>query len=165
MLLATPTRLPQRIAIFIVPKFSMMDFTAVIEAQRIANRMSARQLYSWHILSKDGRPVVASNGIPIAPEAALAEAWRYDLLIVSAGIEGHLYDDKEVFAQLRRIARRGMDIGAMNLGSYLLARSGLLDGYRCTVHWENLSGFTEAFPQLEVTSCLLYTSPSPRDTR
>ena len=29
---------------------------------------------------------------------------------------------------------------------------GLLDGYRCTVHWENLSGFIEEFPQLEVTS-------------
>jgi transcriptional regulator GlxA family with amidase domain len=45
-----------------------------------------------------------------------------------------------------------MDIGAVNLGSYLLARAGLLDGYRCTVHWENLSGFTEAFPHLEATS-------------
>ena len=86
------------------------------------------------------------------PEAPLAEAVRYDLLIVSAGIDGHLYEDKEVFAQLRRIARRGMDIGALTLGSYLLARAGLLDGYRCTVHWENLSGFIEEFPQLEVTS-------------
>jgi transcriptional regulator GlxA family with amidase domain len=152
MLLATPARLPQRIAIFIVPKFSLMDFAAVIEAQRIANRMSGRELYSWHILSKDGRPVTASNGIAMNAEAPLAEAGRYDQLIVSVGMEGHLYNDKEVFAQLRRIARRGMNIGAMNLGSYLLARSGLLDGYRCTVHWENLSGFMEAFPQLEVTS-------------
>ncbi|HEY2892383.1 MAG TPA: AraC family transcriptional regulator, partial [Dongiaceae bacterium] len=141
MLLATPARLPQRIAIFVVPKFSLMDFAAVIEAQRIANRMSGRELYSWHILSKDGRPVAASNGIAMNAEAPLAEAGRYDQLIVSCGMEGHLYNDKEVFAQLRRIARRGMNIGAMNLGSYLLARSGLLDGYRCTVHWENLSGF------------------------
>ena len=152
MLLATPARLPQRIAIFVVPKFSLMDFAAVIEAQRIANRMSGRELYSWHVLSKDGRPVAASNGIVMNAEAPLAEAGRYDQLIVSAGMEGHAYNDKEVFAQLRRIARRGMNIGAMNLGSYLLARSGLLDGYRCTVHWENLSGFIEAFPQLEVTS-------------
>ena len=76
MLLATPARLPQRIAIFIVPKFSMMDFTAVIEAQRIANRMSGRELYSWHILSKDGRPVAASNGIAMAAEAPLERMFR-----------------------------------------------------------------------------------------
>jgi len=152
MLLATPARLPQRIAIFVVPKFSMMGFACAIEPLRSANRMSGRELYSWHILSKDGKAVTASNGIPVVPEAPLAEAVRYDLLIVSAGIDGHLYEDKEVFAQLRRIARRGMDIGALTLGSYLLARAGLLDGYRCTVHWENLSGFIEEFPQLEVTS-------------
>jgi AraC family transcriptional regulator, glycine betaine-responsive activator len=152
MLLSTPTRLPQRIAIFVVPKFSMMGFACAIEPLRSANRMSGRELYSWHILSKDGKPVTASNGIPVVPEAALADAARYDVLIVSAGIDGHLFHDKEVFAQLRRLARRGMDIGALTLGSYLLARAGLLDGYRCTVHWENLSGFMEAFPKIEVTS-------------
>ncbi|MEA2779794.1 MAG: AraC family transcriptional regulator, glycine betaine-responsive activator [Rhodospirillaceae bacterium] len=152
MLLATPTRLPQRIAIFVVPKFSMMDLAGVIEPLRLANRMSGRELYSWHILSRDGRPVAASNAIELPAEAPLAQGERFDAMIVAAGIDGHLYEDKEIFAQLRRLARRGMDMGAVNLGSYLLARAGLLDGYRCTVHWENLSGFTEAFPQLEVTS-------------
>lgn len=152
MLVATPVRLPQRIAIFLVPKFSMMDFACIIEAMRSANRMSGRLLYSWHILSKDGTAVGASNGVPVQPEAALTQGDRYDVLIAAAGIDGHLYDDREVFALLRRLARRGMDIGAVNLGSYLLARAGLLDGYRCTVHWENLSGFAEAFPHLEATS-------------
>jgi AraC family transcriptional regulator, glycine betaine-responsive activator len=152
MLLATPQRLPQRIAILVVPKFSLMDLAGFVEPLRSANRMSGRELYSWHVLSKDGRPVAASNGIEVPAAASLATAEPYDALIVAAGVDGHLYDDKEVFAQLRRVARRGMDIGAVNLGSYLLARAGLLDGYRCTVHWENLSGFAEAFPQLELTS-------------
>ena len=98
-----------------------------------------------------------SEGAPVFTAALELRAvrcffWLIGFLIVSAGIDGHLYEDKEVYAQLRRIARRGMDMGAETLGSYLLARAGLLDGYRCTVHWENLSGFTEAFPQLEVTS-------------
>jgi transcriptional regulator GlxA family with amidase domain len=152
MLLATPSRLPHRIAIFVVPKFSLMDFAGFIEPLRSANRMSGRQLYTWHVLSKDGRPVASSCGVQVAAEAPLATAEGHDALIVAAGIDGHLYEDKEVAAQLRRLARRGMDIGAVNLGAYLLAKAGLLDGYRCTVHWENLSGFAEAFPQLELTS-------------
>ena len=85
MLLATPARLPQRIAIFVVPKFSMMGFACAIEPLRSANRMSGRELYSWHILSKDGRPVAASNGIAMNAEAPLAEAGRYDQLIVKIG--------------------------------------------------------------------------------
>ena len=135
MLVATPARFPQRIAIFLVAKFAMMDLSSIIEPLRHANRMSGRQLYSWHILSKDGGPVSASSGVTVQAEATLAQGDRYDVLIAAAGIDGHLYDDREVFAQLRRLARRGMDIGAVNLGSYLLARAGLLDGYRCTVHW------------------------------
>jgi transcriptional regulator GlxA family with amidase domain len=56
-----------------------------------------------------------------------------------------------LFAQLRRFDRQGKDIGALCTGSHILARAGLLDGYRCTIHWENLAGFAEDFPQIEAT--------------
>jgi transcriptional regulator GlxA family with amidase domain len=48
--------------------------------------------------------------------------------------------------------RKGVDIGALCTGSYILARAGLLNGYRCTIHWENLPSFVEDFPEIEVTS-------------
>jgi hypothetical protein len=60
-LLSRPARLPEKIAIFLTPDFSMMSFTTVIEAQRIANRMSGRALYGWHVLSRDGLPVSATT--------------------------------------------------------------------------------------------------------
>src|SRR3546814_5479372 len=53
---------------------------------------------------------------------------------------------------LRKADRLGSDIGAICTGSYVLARAGLLDGYRCTIHWENLASFCEDFPDIEVTS-------------
>jgi transcriptional regulator GlxA family with amidase domain len=148
---SVPASLPQPIAFFVVPQFAMMGFTSAIEPLRSANRMSGKRLYSWHILSKDGRPVTASNGIAVLPEAAIADAPAYPTVVVCAGIDAHLYADKSVFAWLRRLERKGADLGAISLGSYVLARAGLLDGYRCTIHWENLASFGEAFPQLEVT--------------
>ncbi len=39
-------------------------------------------------------------------------------------------------------------------GSHVLAHAGLLDGYSCTIHWENLPGFREEFPDIEVTDDL-----------
>ena len=149
-----PPELPHRIAFFLIPQFAMMGFSSAIEPLRSANRMSGRRLYSWHILSKDGAPVMASNGIPVVPEASIAEVTtpgQFSTLVVCAGIDAHLYEDKAVFSWLRRLDRQGIDIGAISLGSYVLARAGLLDGYRCTIHWENLSGFMEAFPHLDVT--------------
>jgi transcriptional regulator GlxA family with amidase domain len=47
-----------------------------------------------------------------------------------------------------------MKLGALCTGSYLLARAGLLDGYRCTIHWENIASLREDFPEVVVTDDL-----------
>ena len=149
---SAPSSLPQRIGFFIVPQFAMMGFSSAIEPLRSANRMSGRTLYSWHILSTDGKPVTASNGIAVVPEGSIADHPPIAALVVCAGLNAHQYEDRQVFNWLRRLDRQGVDLGAISLGPYLLAKAGLLDGYRCTLHWENLASFTEAFPQLDVTS-------------
>jgi transcriptional regulator GlxA family with amidase domain len=58
----------------IVPEFSMMPYTAAIEALRAANRESGADLYHWQTVSIDGTPVAASNRTQIAPDCALAAA-------------------------------------------------------------------------------------------
>jgi len=147
-----PTRLPLPVAFLLVPQFSMMSFASAVEPLRSANRMSGRALYSWQILSPDGAPVSASNGIAIVPSGGIAEAARAAMLVVCAGTGGHRFADAAVFGWLRRLDRQGLVIGGVSLGSYLLARAGLLAGCRCTVHWENLAAFAEEFPDLEVTN-------------
>ena len=55
---------------------------------------------------------------------------------------------------LQQLARRRIKLGAVCTGSYLLADAGVLTGYRCTLHWEYMASFKEAFPQLETSSAL-----------
>ena len=148
----TPTRLPLPVAFLLVPQFPMMSFASAVEPLRSANRMSGRTLYSWHILSPDGAPVSASNGIAIMPEGDIAQAAQAAMLVVCAGTGAHRFADPGVLGWLRRLDRQGLVIGGVSLGSYLLARAGLLAGHRCTVHWENLAAFSEEFPELEVTN-------------
>ncbi|MSP87745.1 MAG: GlxA family transcriptional regulator [Alphaproteobacteria bacterium] len=145
----------ERIAFFLVPKFSMIAFTAALEALRLANRLSGKALYSWHVVSKDGKPVEASNGLMLMADHALDALDRFPTAILCSGIDAHLYRDEGVFARLRRLARQGVEIGAVCTGSHVLARAGLLQGYRCTIHWENLGSFTEEFPDIEVSSELI----------
>src|SRR3546814_13524777 len=60
---------------------------------------------------------------------------------------------KQKTAYDMRISDWSSDVCSSDLtGSYVLARAGLLDGYRCTIHWENLASFCEDFPEIEVTS-------------
>lgn len=144
----------ERIGFFLVPMFPMMPFVSAVEALRHANRLSNRPLYSWHYYSADGLPVAASNNMEVKAEHAIETAADYSTLFVCSGLTSHLYRDARVFAWLRRLAREGIAIGGLSAGSLLLARAGVLDGYRCTVHWERLERFAEEFPSLRFTDNL-----------
>lgn len=146
---------PKTFGFFLVPKFALMGFTSAIEPLRAANRLAGRRLYDWRIVSGDGAAVRSSSGIEVVPDHGIETVPRLDVVFVLSGLDpqgaSRGAQDKATLAWLRRIARLGCRIGAISTGSYLLARAGLLDGYRCTIHWENLPGFQEAFPELEVT--------------
>ena len=71
--------------------------------------------------------------------------------MVCGGLDIQRFDDRQVISWLRRAGRRGLDIGAMCTGSYILARAGLLDGHRCTIHWENMASMREEFPGIIVS--------------
>jgi transcriptional regulator GlxA family with amidase domain len=146
---------PVRIAFFLVPRFSMMAFAAGIEPLRAANRLSGTRLFEWHLVSADGSPVEASNGIAVSTQGSLAELGRVDMVIACAGLEApDVERNVKVHHQLRRLARHGSMIGAISSGSFLLAEAGLLARRRCTVHWEYLEAFRARYPQLEVTEDL-----------
>ncbi len=148
---------PEFFGFLLIPKFSMIAFTSAVEAMRLANRMSGRTLYRWALYSPDGKPVRASNEILLMPDAALSaigETGKPEALVVCGGIDVQHFADKAVFAALRKLDRQGVALGALCTGSHVLAKAGLLDGHRCTIHWENLDSFTEAFPEIEVSTDL-----------
>src|SRR5690606_2019638 len=146
--------LPQKIGFLLLPHFSMMAFTSAVEPLRAANRLSGRELYAWHTASIDGKPVSASNGIALVPDSSFYDEFDVTTLFVCAGILAERFRDQAVFSRLREIARRGVALGGVCTGSLALARAGLLAGYRCTIHWENMEGFVGGFPDLKITATL-----------
>lgn len=135
------------VGIVLLPDFSLMSFACLVEPMRGANRRSGRTLYRWQLLSCDGQAIRASNGLPFAtgplpdPGAELP-----DVLVVCGGhADAHL-DDRRLRELLRRASRSDRIVGAVSTASFLLAAAGLLDGRRCTTHWEYLDSFSESFP-------------------
>ena len=131
-----------------------MAFTSSIEPLRSANRMSGRDLYRWRTLSIDGSMVAASNKVAIEPDGSFLDPPGCDTLFVCAGVNAEKFTDPRLSPRLREIARAGVAMGAVCTGSIALANAGLLDDYRCTIHWENVEGFVEAYPRLKVTATL-----------
>ncbi|MDH3229163.1 MAG: GlxA family transcriptional regulator [Alphaproteobacteria bacterium] len=141
---------PDRVSFLLVPNFSMSAFTAMLEALRLANYTTGRNLYEWEILSRDGNAVEASNGVRVAADKGIADVAHPDNVVVCSGIGAQLYQDNVMFGWLRRWAREGAHVGALCTGAHVLAHAGLLNGYRCTIHWENLESFREQHPDLDV---------------
>ncbi|MFQ5562329.1 MAG: GlxA family transcriptional regulator [Parvularculaceae bacterium] len=147
-------REPQRVEFLLLPNFSMMAFTSSVEPLRAANRMSGKALYEWRTVSANGEAVTASNGVKTTPDGSIQDPINADVLFVCAGLQAQDFNDRKTISRLRDYARARAALGSVCTGSIALAKAGLLDGYRCTIHWENVEGFVEAFPDLDVTATL-----------
>ena len=142
------------VGFLLVPGFALMSYAAAVEPLRAANQLSGRSLYSWWHAAPGGEPVAASNGVAIIPDTGTEGGATADIVFVCAGGNPATFDHRQTFAWLRRLARRGVVIGGISGGPYVLARAGLLNGRRATLHWEHAPAFREAFPEVEVVPSL-----------
>jgi len=145
---------PEVFVIFLLSELSMMTFAAMVEPMRSLNRFLNRTAYVWRLASLDGSPVEASNGISLQTMQIDEALKGAHYLFVCGGSRIQQEDSPACLAKLREAARNGIAVGALSTGSFLLARAGLLTGYRCTIHWENRPAFKEDFPFLECTNNL-----------
>lgn len=145
---------PTTVGFLLVPGFALMSYTAAIEPLRAANLLAGRTLYRWWHAAPSGEPVTASNGVAIIPDCGTRTERSADMVFVCAGGNPATFEDKSSFAWLRRLARKGTTLGGISGGPYILARAGLLDEHRATLHWEHMPAFREAFPDVTVVPSL-----------
>lgn len=143
-----------RVGFVLLPDFSMMGFASAVEPLRLANRVCERSVYECFSYSADGNPVTASNGMRVEVDGPVSEMKGLKTVYVCGGVDVHRQVDASTIKQLRRVASHGSNVGGICTGSYVLAKAGLLDGYRCTIHWENTGAMIEEFPDVEVSTDL-----------
>jgi transcriptional regulator GlxA family with amidase domain len=145
---------PERVCFLMISGFALMSYASAVEPLRAANRLSGRALYRWHHATPDGRPAVSSGGLAIVPDLAAGTTEAIDTLLVVAAGDAATIDDRPIAGWLRTLAQRGVRLGGVSGGPFVLARAGVLDGYRCTVHWDHHTAFVERFPDLDVSRAL-----------
>jgi transcriptional regulator GlxA family with amidase domain len=142
---------PRRFIFVLMSEFTLLSFASAIEALRIANRVGGQKFYEWTVVSDGGHSVRASAGTVFEVDSDLPEVSREDTIVLCGGIDIAGATTKRLLNWLRREARRGMPIGGLCTAAYTLARAGLLDGKKATIHWENQDSFIEEFEEVTLT--------------
>lgn len=145
-----PSLKPLRISFLMLPEFSLLSFAATLEPLRAANRAGAYDFYSWRIVSPDGNAVVTSSGLPFPVQGPFDPDEPRDALIVLAAFNVARHITPSLLADLRKVARRGIALGGVESGVWVLGHAGLLDGRRATTHWEDLDQLATTFPAISV---------------
>lgn len=146
-----PEDRPKRFVFVLLESFSLLSFSAAVESLRIANRMAGKQLYDWRILGEGGGIIHCSAGSGFKLDGDLEDLARDDTVLICGGIAIQDATTKKLLGWLRREARKGLLVGGLCTAGFTLARAGLLDGKRATIHWENQDSFTEEFEDVELT--------------
>ncbi|TCP40975.1 AraC family transcriptional regulator with amidase-like domain [Rhodovulum marinum] len=142
---------PQDLVFVLLDQFTMLSFAGAIEPFRIANRMSGKTLYRWRLAGEGGEWATCSNGTQVALDIDLGDLGRDEIVLVCGGLNVQAATTRRLVGWLRREARKGRAIAGLCTAAHALARAGLLEGRRATIHWENQDSFLEEFPEIELT--------------
>ena len=139
----------------LLPGYNALALQAFLDPFRVANYLRGGAFYRWPLYSQNGGEVQASNGLTMAGTAPFAEAKAdMDFLVVNASWAPERFRDRVLQSGLRRLARQGAILAALDTGAFVLAYAGLLQGYKAAMHYEHLAAFRELFPKSDAVDSL-----------
>jgi len=142
---------PKRYVFVLLEDFTLLSFASALESLRIANRMVGHEAYQWRIIGEGGEEVRCSAGSIFKLDGDLGELSRDDTMMICSGVNVQKFTTKKLLGWVRREARKGIPVAGLCTAAYTLAKAGLLDDKRATIHWENHDSFSEEFPEVELT--------------
>ena len=149
--LNTEVKTPRRFVFVLIENFTLLSFSSALDALRIANRMSGKKLYDWIFIGENEEFVSCSAGTQFKLDNSLIELHRDDTILLCGGTSIQESTTRKLVGWLRREARRGLIIGGLCTAAYPMAKAGLLDEKKATIHWENQDSFAEEFLEVELT--------------
>lgn len=140
-----------RTALVLFDQFPLLPFSCLVECMRTANKFMNQEVYQWLLVSPDGNDVASSCGIDVKVQSDLASLRDCGRVLLVATNQVQYFDDHAVLQKLNQLDRKGVMLGSASSGSFVLARAGLLNHCRSTIHWENLPVFKELYPTLDIS--------------
>lgn len=150
-----------RFTFVLMPGYSALSFTHALVVLQLANKHGEDTPLEIRVLSEGGTPVTDALGGSFPIDGPLDDPQRQDYVVLVTGDNVERQDLSVVSAYLRKADRVGCAITGLYTGAYVMAKAGLLDGKRATIHWEKRQSFMEEFPEVDLTEYTFTSTGSP----
>ncbi len=91
----------------------------------------------------------------VYPDLVLGEVKKTDLIIIPAvngDMEKVIALNSEFLPWMVMQYKAGAELASLCVGSFLLASTGLLNGKKCSTHWQAVNDFRRMFPEVNLVS-------------
>ncbi|MBB6465864.1 transcriptional regulator GlxA family with amidase domain [Aminobacter lissarensis] len=151
---------PSVFLVLLLPGFSQLCLSSLIDPLRLANALSGQSLFHWCLMSLDGKSVESASGISVEvsgnslrhQKAMALDPHAAVLICAGEGVEQQRCPELRAF--LRRAHRADLPLYALGTATWLLADAGLLGEARCTIHWGKMAALSETFYDLAIEDAL-----------
>ena len=142
-----------RIIVVVVPPVHELDLVGPIQVFSAANRLVRKTFYEVEIVTNARDLKVQGEGglLSFTAQGCLQDVkGRVDSLLLVCGLATRTARDPGLFAWMRKMAPVVRRLGAVCVGSFLLAEAGLLNGKRATTHWKFGRELKSRYPDVNV---------------
>src|SRR5579864_6481450 len=143
----------RRIIVVVVPPVDELDLVGPIQVFGAANRLVGKALYEVEIVTNAKNLRIQGEGglISFAAQGHLQDVkGKVDSLLLVCGLGTRTARDPVLSAWMRRMAPVVRRLGAVCVGSFLLAEAGLLNGKKATTHWKFGREMASRYPRVNV---------------
>jgi len=129
----------RRIVVVVVPPVDELDLVGPLQVFNSVNRLAGRTIYTIDVVTTAEQLTVAGEGgvlTFVARQHFAGVEGSCDSVLVVCGLGSRSVRDQALSAWLRKMVLEVRRLGAVCVGSFLLAEAGLLRGRRATTHWK-----------------------------
>lgn len=143
---------PRQVGLVLLSGFSLLAQACAQEPLAVANQLAGRRLYQTCTYGLDGREVRSAAELVLSPEERVgAEAGGLDMLLVCAPAPLPAVDLTTLCQWLKRLSGRGVVLGGIAGGAEVMARAGVLDGYRATLPWQRFEAVARNYSRINLS--------------
>jgi transcriptional regulator GlxA family with amidase domain len=143
----------RRIVVVVVPPVDELDLVGPLQVFNSINRLACRTIYAIEVVTNAANLTVQGEGgvlTFVARHHFSRVKGACDSVLLVCGLGSRSVRDAALSAWLRRMAAGVRRLGAVCVGSFLLAEAGLLNKRRATTHWRFGRELASRYPDVRV---------------